>query len=305
MSGKVGVVIGRFQVPELHQGHLDIFKRALFENGKLLVLIGNSHVIHTRRDPLDYQTRCRMIQGCFPEAMISFVKNKETDEQWSQDIDKIIRELCLLDTPTLYGGRDSFIPYYHGKNKTVEVFSYDTSSGTELRDCVVNIPVDSIDFRKGIIYSAYNRFPRLHGTVDIACIDKEYKNTILVRKPTENKWRFPGGFVDINDKSFDEAAKREFGEEVGVECSNWKQIGSCRVEDWRYKGIEDSEYIMTSFFLCQYNFGDLAGHDDVGEAKWFNIKDAKNNKKSLIDCHHILIDMLDNYIQKNFIDNIS
>lgn len=303
--GRVGVVIGRFQVHELHHGHLDIFKRALHENGKLLVLIGNSHVIHTRRDPLDYQTRCRMIQGHFPGAMISFIKNRETDEQWSQDIDKIIRELCPLDTPTLYGGRDSFIPYYHGRHKTVEVFSYDTSSGTEIRDTIVNEPVDSSDFRKGVIYSAYNRYPRLHGTVDIACLSQYYENVILVKKPSEDKWRFPGGFVDIKDPSFEMAARREFGEEVGCEVSNWRFIGSCRVEDWRYRGIEDSEYIMTTFFLCLYNFGDIQGRDDVSDGMWFNLKYLKNNKSQLIECHHVLIDMLYDYVDKNLAENIS
>lgn len=295
--GKVGVVIGRFQVADLHQGHLDIFKRAISENGKLLVILGNSHLIHTRRDPLDYPTRLKMIQSHFPEAIVSFVKNRETNEQWSKDIDKLIHDIFPNDIAILYGGRDSFIPCYSGKHECVEVHSYNVESGTQIRNRLETEILSTPDFRQGIIYSAMNRFPRLNGTVDIALVDPDNKTIALGKKPQEISWRFFGGFVDIRDESYEMAAKRELSEECpGIEVGNWYSLGSCRVEDWRYAGVEDSEYIMTSFFYCEKLFGTSNGGDDIGSVKWFPIEDLKNNNIPLIKCHEILRDKFVSFI---------
>ena len=78
--GKVGVVIGRFQVPDLHEGQQDILNMALKENGKLLVILGNSPLINTIPNPLDYPTRLIMIQQLFPQAIFTFVRNQEENE---------------------------------------------------------------------------------------------------------------------------------------------------------------------------------------------------------------------------------
>jgi len=287
--GKVGVVIGRFQVDDLSNGHLDIFKRAMSENGKLLVILGNSHLINTIPDPLDYPVRCKMVQGKFPEACITFVRNRKDDADWSKDIDKIIHELYPTDTPTLYGGRDSFIPNYSGKNRCIEVHSYNTISGSKIRETVGDEVLDEVGFRKGIIYTTRNRFPRLHGTVDIVCVDTANQTIGLGKKPLEHEYRFAGGFVDIKDRSFEMAAKREFGEEFpGLEVGNWQFICSCRVDDWRFGGVEESEYIMTSFFYCEKLWGATHGGDDISEVRWFKIDDLRSNRVPLIDCHEIL-----------------
>ena len=49
----VGVVIGRFQVHELHKGHLLLLNEAA-KHGKMLVCIGVSPTLVTRDNPLDY-----------------------------------------------------------------------------------------------------------------------------------------------------------------------------------------------------------------------------------------------------------
>lgn len=300
---KVGVVIGRYQVPDLHEGHKDVLNMALKENGKLLVILGNSPLINTIPDPLDYVTREKMIKFHYPNAIVTFVRNQETDEKWSEEIDKVIREICPIDKPTLYGGRDSFIPFYHGKHKCEKITSFHETSGTELRESVGQVVLDTPDFRKGIIYAAYNRFPNIRVTVDIAVLkdrlesDRETK-VLLGTKYNSDFWRFPGGFVDYNDKSFEETAKRELREEVGlIETGNWDYIGSCRVDDWRYKGV-DGEYIMTNFYICDYVFGCLNPSDDLEKVAWFSLKDLFDGKLNMVECHLILIDELKNYIEK-------
>ena len=59
---KLGVVIGRFQVPELHAGHRHILDTTRDENDDLLILLGTTEALPSERNPLPFSVRKRMLE---------------------------------------------------------------------------------------------------------------------------------------------------------------------------------------------------------------------------------------------------
>lgn len=101
--------------------------------------------------------------------------------------------------------------------------------------------------------------------------DDSYSKIYLAKKPGEKTLRFPGGFIDPKDNSYEEAAIREAQEETGLKCKIEKYIGSFKVKDWRYFG--EVEQVMTTLFLMTRVSGNPAPHDDIAELHLCNIKD--------------------------------
>lgn len=306
MNNNLGVVVARFQTDDLTEGQLSLLNTAFQENGKLLVLLGNHPFPNTIKDPLDFQTRVKMVQGKFPDAIIAFVQNRKDDNEWVKLVEQTISSICPMDKPIMYWGRDSSMSTYQehgGKYPCKEIAHVGNFSGTERRIAVSRNPIDSVGFRKGCIYSAYNRYAHLNSTADIACLrNKDGKTQVLLgcRSVGMIEWRFPGGFVDPeHDNSHLETAQRELREEVGhIEVSNWEFVGSQKIDDWRADG-ESGQYIMTNLYVCDLNFGTAKGMDDLsGGVGWFNIDDLANNKANLAEEHHVLLDMLVNHLEK-------
>ena len=54
---KLGVIVGRFQTPYLHTGHMHLLTTALSENDEVLVVIGDREAQPTKRHPLSYTDR--------------------------------------------------------------------------------------------------------------------------------------------------------------------------------------------------------------------------------------------------------
>jgi bifunctional NMN adenylyltransferase/nudix hydrolase len=125
--------------------------------------------------------------------------------------------------------------------------------------------------------------------VDIAVIDFNKKRLLLGRKPNEVKYRFIGGFTDLHqDRSYEDAARRELQEEApNIEASLLKYIGSSIIDDPRYRN--DRNKLFTSFFYCEYVFGQTKAGDDLAELQWFDIDKIKY--ADIVEEHKILLDM--------------
>ena len=265
----VGVVIGRFQVDKPHEGHRQLLEKAKAKHGKVLVLLGCSPVRMSRTDPLDYQTRERMRRGYFPWATFAPIYDKADDHEWSRQVDRIVHEMFPTDNAVLYGSRASFLPHYHGAIQVRELDEVTAPSGTLLREALAVQVSDAPEFRHGVIYAAANRYPVSYQAVDIAVINPDWgggRAVLLVKKPGEEQYRFPGGFVATRDATLEAAADRELREETRIEAGQYQYRGSFRIDDWRYRGREDK--IMTAFFTARYIFGALKASDDVVDAKW-------------------------------------
>lgn len=300
--GDIGVIIGRFQAPDLHEGHRDLIDTVRKKHKKVLMFICSTRgVRNTRCNPMDYYTRMKMIQEHYPEmAFIPLWDIPGDDDAWSKVADTKIQETFGDHvSAVLYGSRDAFIPHYFGKFPVVELADSFNVSGTEARAAVSDEVRQSSLWRKGIIYAAHDRHPMVFPTVDIAVVNKKEGKIALGRKNTDpgGKWRFPGGFLDPKkDKTFEGAAKRELGEEFGISLvtGDYTYLGSHNVDDSRYR--KEVDEIVTSLFLTEYSWGPLGAADDIDQSKWFDLDGFDLSK--LVDGHQPLMEMVLNYLEK-------
>ena len=283
----VGVVVGRFQVPDLHKGHQYIIREAQ-KHQKVMVCIGIHPCLVTKEDPLDFPTRERMIKSFAPEATVVAIMDHSSDEEWSQRLDNLVRTYFPVDTATFYSGRDGFATCYSGKSKVKEVDEIDFDSGTEIRYDVGKKVKATADFRKGVIYAAHNMRDRVIPAVDIAILKvtesaKDWPTILLGRKPGEEKFRLPGGFVEAKDRSFEATARRELMEETSLGVNDLTYLNSFQTEDWRNNGTDK---IFTSLYLGFHTSGAIRAGDDLEEVGWFRLDKASD---LVVDNHVCLI----------------
>lgn len=254
MKEKLSVIIGRFQTPHLHRGHIELIEEAEKFSKNILILIGCTAATGSDKNPMDFETR----EGMFYENGRFVVKplfDNPSDKDWSDSVDKIIADLGF-EVATIFGGRDNSIEgYYSGKHKIKIIEQKGAHSSTLLRKGVAKWPIQSSDFRSGIIYHTENRYPIVYSTVDIAVWRHvepiPAKAEILMGKKGD-KFNFIGGFIDPNDVDLRAAACRELKEEAGFETSYLMYEFSYKVEDARYKNTKDS--IMTHLFsTCKFD----------------------------------------------------
>ena len=265
---RVGVIVARFQTPELHHGHRCLLNEVIGLHNDVLVVLGKSHTQLSSSNPLDHETRVAMLRVHYPDIRIASLEDHRSNQDWSVALDALIaREFPERDA-LLYGGRDSFRHAYSGKHETCEAEPSPSISGTEFRERAAEAPRNSPDFRAGVIYASQKRFPISYQTVDVAVVNYDLGLVLLGKKNGDGgKLRFIGGFVDPKDANLEMAAKREVGEEAGdIEIDSLKYLGSFRVEDWRYKGKEDG--VMTAFFAGHFIFGAPKAADDLDDVKW-------------------------------------
>ncbi len=289
---KMGVVIGRFQTPELTHAHKALLVHAWEKNDRLLIFIGTSSVKNTLKNPLSVEARLMMLEYFMRGLMntqnktyeLHIIPDYKSDKKWSDHLDnRIINDYFQitgndLDHPlpeiVLYGGRDSFIKYYSGNFKTEALsFGIDEVTATEDRKyCHENVYNDQ-QWRRGVIHASAQRYPVSYQTVDIAVIRNNPDNKILeiliARKKYENRYRFIGGFVDPADQTLEDAARREMKEECNnINTGFMHYLGSTRIDDWRYRSEQDK--IMTTLFYTWYKSGEIEPTDDIEELRWVN-----------------------------------
>lgn len=268
---EIGVIIARFQVHKLHDAHVELINRVCEHHKKVIIFLGVSVVSNTKTNPLDFATRKAMIQEMYPNVVILPQKDQRSNERWSQVLDAEIRVPFGERSALLYGGRDSFIPYYSGKYPVAELTTDVYYSGTEVRKEVSREILNSADFRAGVIHSTFAQRPITYPTVDVVA-DNEKGQILLCKKPNEKNYRFIGGFVDRDDMNWENAARREFKEETGgCEIESLKYVASGQIKDWRYTKTEHG--IMTTLYLGRFVYGRIEPSDDIASLHWVYPKD--------------------------------
>jgi bifunctional NMN adenylyltransferase/nudix hydrolase len=279
----LGVVIGRFQTPYLHEGHLQLLKYARNKSDKLLILIGVSSATGTDRDPMDFETRKGLFQT---NDIVLMVYDMPSDIDWTKQVDSIIEHLGFKEA-TIFGSKDNAIEgHYLGKHPINIMLSTTSKSATEIRK---NITVKYTQaFREGIIYQTQKRYPIVYSTVDV--IIRNSAGEYLVGRKGD-KYAFVGGFVDKEDASLLQAAERELKEETAIETS-LRYFDSIKIADPRYSKTKDS--IMTHIFLGRWD--KLPNSDEIQDLEF---KDFKFVSKDLIEgclqeCHKPIFHLVDN-----------
>jgi bifunctional NMN adenylyltransferase/nudix hydrolase len=131
-KNQTACIIGRFQTPYLHLGHIYLISNALQHYKFTTILLGES-LRRDERNPYTIGQRIRMIERIFNFMNFEvgmLVDVPGNNEAWSQSIDKILDE---IPNPVLLHSRDSFAPHYKGKYPLVEIPELEGFSGTELR----------------------------------------------------------------------------------------------------------------------------------------------------------------------------
>ncbi len=282
---EVGVLVARMQVPKLHDVHRHLIDKVCDNHKKVIIFLGVPVVEQTKRNPLDFATRKSMIQQEYPDVTILPLRDQRDNKTWSTILDGKISEPFGNRSTLLYGARDSFVPFYHGRYQTVELVGnndQDKISGSSIREEVAREVGHTEDFRKGVIYANFGRFPVIMPCVDVVVFDKSNNTILLGRKPGEDKLRFVGGHVDVTDKDYESAAIRELGEETGRglevgQSKDAKYICSGKIKDWRHLK-EDSE-IFSTLFLFEKKWGHAKAADDIEEVKWVSIDELSSEEK--------------------------
>lgn len=270
----IGVIIARFQSPYLHEGHKALIESVQKNHNKLVVVLGVSPVLGSRRNPLDYHTRERMIKKTYNDLVVLPLSDHHIDPIWSQNLDRLLSNSFPGSNFKLYGSRDSFIPYYSGRFGVVELPETSTQSASIIREQISDKVLDSEEFRTGIIYAYSNTYRKVYPTVDIAVFRNNKTEILLGKKEIDNKWRLLGGFSDPTDACYEDAAKRELQEECGmIEVSEMNYEKSLQVNDWRYRNEADK--IITCLFSTDFISGTPKGNDDIAEVKWYSLVEVE------------------------------
>jgi len=285
-----GVLVGRFQVAKLHDGHRALIDKVVSHHKKVVIFLGVPRKSGSKSNPLPFAARKLMIQEEYPNIVILPLQDMRSDSDWSKQLDNLVTQPYGNQKFLLYGSRDSFISHYSGRFDTTELITDIFYSGTQARKLISEEIGASEDWRAGVIHATYDRYPVTYPTVDIIPyqINPEGGGKILLaQKPNETKWRMVGGFVDRTDSNWEAAAKRELFEEVGqIEVGNMEYVTSGQVDDWRYNGCEDG--IMTTVFKCKYVFGTPKPNDDIHAVKWFTTDELTYDyRRDIIVPEHI------------------
>jgi bifunctional NMN adenylyltransferase/nudix hydrolase len=226
--------------------------------------------------------------------------DKKTDELWSKEVDARIADVigAVPADVVLYGGRDSFIPYYSGihEPRELELSTPITVSSTEVREKLTNTVMESADFRAGVIYAMHQMYPRTIPTVDVAVLHTNGDKTevLLGRKKNEKGLRFIGGYAEPGSDHYELDGAREVMEEASREIENLEYISSQKIDDWRY--ANETDKIKTLFYMATASSHEAKPSDDIEHVEWVDIHSIKQAR--IEQEHQVLVDALITHLQK-------
>lgn len=295
-SPSVGVTIGRFQIPELHEGHLQLLEHVSSCHEKLLILVGYDTVRFNTANPFPVDMRIAMLQSIYPEAVVLPLLDSPIHPQhWSTTVDALVSAVEQGGGAILYGSRDSFIPKYSGVYQTCELSALTTHSATDIRNELGRELINDPMFRRGWLSAIHQQYTVTDPTVDAAIYKPDFSEVLLGRRGEGSPLRFFGGFVDPTDDSYEMAIVRERTEEaLGIKVEQPVYIGSSRINDPRYRNTAYG--IVTTFFGMEYVSGDAEAGDDMGLTQWAPLVPELLPEISLT--HHNLFKMLLDYKEK-------
>jgi len=299
-NAEIGVIVGRFQAPTLHTGHQEVIQQVLNKHPRVILFLGQSPHICTKKDPFPYYVRRQMIEEKFPTVEVHCLHDVGDDAKWSATLDRNIDSLVGPGLNTvLYGSRDSFIKSYKGRYPTVELKASTFVSATDIRKQVGIKPVMGEKERNGVVWAMQQQYDKVVPCVDVAIYDQHTDKFLFIRKPEENKIRFCGGHSEPQTDSYETDAVKEAKEETMLDIQDLVYIGSARIDDWRWRNQHDK--VKTTFFFAEISPGPQKAEagDDVkgGDVVWVDLDEV--NEDMVVTAHHTLLEILKNWVIDN------
>ena len=147
------------QVPYLTDSHINMIETVKGRHDRVLILLGVKDKIDLK-NPLDFNLRRQMIMPLMRvnDIIVPLKDIPDDNPAWAKSVDNLVSAVNgPKESAILYGGRDSFIPYYkeaNGQYECVELLPEDNDSGTELRNiAATTIPKYSKKVASAIIYT--------------------------------------------------------------------------------------------------------------------------------------------------------
>lgn len=143
MNNSTAVIIGRFQ--PVHNGHINIFKKAQQECKSMIVLVGSANAHRSTSNPFSFEERKEMIMrslGKVTNVAVLPINDYPYDEcAWTYHVQKVVNTICREDKSfsrdvVLYGHTKDNSSYYlksFGNWKYVEVKNYEHLHATDIR----------------------------------------------------------------------------------------------------------------------------------------------------------------------------
>lgn len=135
----VGVIVGRFQVPFLTEGHLDLIKHVLNENDTVIIVIGETkNKVRNEKNLFSVNFRKELLyvqlQNYYDRISIVSLEDRDSDKEWDDALDELCSWRMVTGTNIrMYGNRDSFLRTYNGIFTKHEYHPKIHTSGAEIR----------------------------------------------------------------------------------------------------------------------------------------------------------------------------
>lgn len=154
----LGAVVIRTQVPYLTESHKNMLNTVKQRHSRMLILLGVSDKIEFS-NAFSFDFRRQMLNSELREhdVILPLLDEKDDNKVWVERVDVQVQSLLSPgETAIIYGGRDSFIPYYKndgGKFATQELLPEDNDSGTELRSIgATKTPIYSVETANALLW---------------------------------------------------------------------------------------------------------------------------------------------------------
>lgn len=292
-SKKVGVIVARFQVPDLHDGHRYTIEHVRATHERVVIVLGVSvGFLDIKKNPLGYEMRKEMIKEIYSSSIrvLPLEDCPGDDHTWSKRLDAMLRSEYPEDECVLYGSRESFLKVYSGDNPVYQIAPIEHKSGTEYREAIARSTRASSDFRAGIIHAVCNRPPTVHQEVFVAVFRPETNEVAVIK--SDSAMRFPSRFMTPDEDSFEGVAMRIIRETYGCpEVENLSYVGSLKANGQQHHNGTDS--VMRVLFYARYVFGSLWEHGNSVSAEWIPVVGME---MKLVNHEKPFCDMLKGYL---------